>query len=146
MRFNELWAKINETSKISQPTLSKHLKQLRIEAKIEIYWNEKRGGDCYRIKPENREKVEAQIQKDEAREFIESLSEPIYVHQTSKDKTMAISAFASIPKKNPKIVKWFMDTVGYYTTFYSKAIPKLSESEKIAIVIMMSGKKKSVKP
>ena len=139
MRFKELYAKINETSKISQPTLSSHLKQLeKEEGKIERYWNKKKGGNYYQIKLENREKVEAQIHKYEAIKFIEGIPNPVYYYHPGK---ASISAFTSVPQTmNRK--EWegnVKSTVKKMSKLFN-FIPSLKTNQKMAIVIMVRGK------
>jgi DNA-binding MarR family transcriptional regulator len=138
MRFNELYAKINKTSKISQPTLSKHLKQLEKD-KIERYWNKNKSGDCYRIKPENREKVKAEIQKHEAIKFIEGISNP--VHHFEPGKKIDIAAFTSVLAtiNRAECQTEVKKTVKKMAKLFS-FIPSLKTDQKMAVVIMVRGK------
>ena len=140
MRFKDLYVEINKTSNISQPTLSKHLKQLEKDEKIERYWNKNKGGACYRIKPQNREKVKAQIQKYEAISFIEGISNPIYIFKESRDKRKAMAAFSSVPStiNRKKMEVAFKKTI---RPLYLKLVrASLNENQKMAVVIMLRGK------
>ncbi len=82
---------------VSSVTMSSYLKKLLEEKKIEHYYvlepGKKRRKERYRIKPENQDKVNAQIGKYEAIKFIEGISNHIYVYREKDGK--AIAAFIS---------------------------------------------------
>ena len=136
-RFNDLYAKINEVSKISQPTLSKHLKQLENE-KIERYWNKEKAANCYRIKPESMEKVKTELGKSEAKRFIEEIHNPVYYYHPGK---VSVAAFTSVSatmnrKEWEQKVKSTVDRMAKM----SKFIPLLKTDQKMAVVLMVEGK------
>jgi DNA-binding MarR family transcriptional regulator len=128
---------------VSRVTLSSYIKILMSQKKIVQYKDEKDlRVEWYAIRPESARIVVSQLRQYEAIKFIETLIEPIHAYKASKDGTIAVSAFASIPQKNQEAVKTLMETVAHFTSLYDKIVPKLSEGEKVALVVMMSGKKK----
>ena len=128
---------------VSRVTLSSYIKILMNQKKITQFKDEKDlRVEWYAIRRESAEVVEGQLRQYEAVKFIEDLIEPIHAYQVSKDGTIAAAAFASKPKKNPIAVQMLMETVAYALRLYSKGIPKLPEGDKIAVVVMLSGKKK----
>jgi len=136
MRFNELYGKINDVSNISQPTLSKHLKQLG--EKIEHYWDKKKNALCYRIKPESREKVETELGRFEALRFIEEIYNPVYYYHPGK---VSVAAFSSVSATmNRKEWEGKVKSIVERMATMSKFIPLLKTDQKIAVVLMVEGR------
>jgi DNA-binding MarR family transcriptional regulator len=127
---------------VSRVTLSSYIKILMKQQKIMQTKDEKDlRVEWYSVRPEKAKIVESQIKQYEAVKFIEDLVEPIHAYETSRDGTMAVSAFASIPNTDPRAMNLFFKIVAYWTSRYTERVPKLSEGQKVALVIMMSGKK-----
>jgi DNA-binding Lrp family transcriptional regulator len=132
---------LKEELRVSEPTLTEYIKTLEDkEKKIEHFFKlGDRKHKWYRIKPQNRQLVEAQLGKYEAITFIENLSKPIYVYEPMPNRKGAVAAFANIPSKPRQVVETILrGTVKGSTPILAK-VSKLSKGEEIALVIMMSG-------
>jgi hypothetical protein len=142
---------LKEGLSVSEPTLTGYIKTLEDEEeKIEHFFKPgDRKHKWYRVKPQNRQLVEAQLGKYEAITFIESLSKPIYVYEPMPNRKGAVAAFANIPGKSRQVVEMILRGAARgYAPILAKTT-RLSKGEKMALVIMVSGNgddKKGVKP
>ncbi len=142
--FGELtFSSLREKLGVSEPTLTKYIKSLEAKSEIEAFVKpQNRREKWYRIKPENKERVNTQLAKYEAIQFIEEIPEPIYVHENVRDKGITVEAFASIPREPKKVVE---EVLGGIVSGFAMAlrtrwlVRKLSKGEKVAIFITMSG-------
>jgi len=112
LSFGDLKQKVG----VSEPTLTQYIKISEEQEKIEAFFKlEDRRKRWYRIKAENREKVEAQLGKYEAIGFIERINDPIFEErEIEKGPYKAlISIFGEAPsldrKKEQGYLKQFLD-------------------------------------
>jgi len=137
---------LKEKMGVSEPTLTGYIKTLEGQKKIEPFFKpQDRRQRWYRIKPENRQKVEAQLLKYEAIRFIEGIPNPIYVFEEKDGK--AIAAFMSDP--GVATLRGFAKRAVQGIVSANLNFPnflKLSpvENQKIAVVIMLG--KEGVRP
>ena len=137
---------LKEKMGVSDPTLAEYIKTLEKKGRIEHFFKtHDRRKRWYRIKPENRQKVEAQLGKYEAIRFIGSISNPVYTFVEKDGK--AIAAFMSDPGAASlrNVAKRAMDAIVSANLKFPNLL-KLSpaENQKMAVIIMLG--KEGVKP
>jgi len=137
---------LKEKVRVSEPTLTEYIKALEKQGRIEHFFKARdRRKRWYRIKPENRQKVEAQLLKYEAIKFIESIHNPVYVFRQKDGK--AIAAFMSDPGNvalRDVAKKAMQNQVSAALNFPNLLKFSPAENQKIAVVIMAG--KEGVKP
>lgn len=138
---------LKEKMGVSEPTLTKYIKTLEKQEKIKPFFKpEDRRQRWYRIKLENKKEVEAQLGKYEAIKFIGRISNPVYIDEPSKDGSRAMALFSSVPPEENREA-WEKE-LRKKTMFgmLLKVFPRLKKECDIALVIMVRGKRKGVKP
>ena len=108
LKKNELIFKdLNKVIRVSKPTLSGYIKTLELQSMIEHFDKpEDRRNQWYRIKLGNEKKVESELGKYEAINFIKEIHNPIYVDKKETGITGAV--FLSEPS-DPKDQKMYKD-------------------------------------
>lgn len=135
---------LEEKLGVSSPTLSAYLRELKRENKIEdlTVKNEDGRFKWYRIKPESKKHVDAELGKFEAIRFIDAISDPIYCYEEDKDGGKAIAAFVS--RIDPRVDRVAEKMTDQIVKPYLKLLrmTTLLPNQKIAVVIMVKGKEK----
>lgn len=137
---------------VSSTTMSSYIRQLLCDQKIEQYSiieEKKPKKQRYRLSKENLAKVQADIGKYEAIQFIEELQSPIYYHTKSKDGRTAVAAFADGNTQKQRDI--FQTILGAGCEYAVRLYQKINVSPvRTAFVIMMEPrsltKKEGVKP
>ena len=78
---------------VSDPTLSGYLIELEKKKLIVHFEKTDRRKKWYKIKPESKSIVNANIKKYAAIKFIESIKDPVYSFESSDDKNFTVSVF-----------------------------------------------------
>jgi len=138
MRYSDLKRELG----VSHPTLADYIKYEEALGRIEPFL--KTEGDrretWYRIKPENRHEVDAYLLKTEAIQFILGISSPVHYFKRGK---LSVAAFTSVSEKmNRKEWQGKVKGIVNRMAFLSKIVPSLRTDQKMAIVIMVEGKKR----
>ena len=141
MQFRELKKELG----VSSPTLSAYFRKLRNQIECFRFEGEDRRIKRYRIRPENKKEVETQLAKYEAINFIERMSNPIYIYDKSEDESRAMALFSSVPPRENREA-WEKEVkkqtrLGLLLKFF----PRLKKECDMALVITVRGRK-GVKP
>lgn len=128
--------------RVSMPTLSNYLSELEGAKKIEATFSSKdRRLKRYKIKPESRERVEAQIRTYEAVKFIEGIPNPVHVYDRVGLKAVAAFAYTPIEQDRERIRKIAEKVVS--GSLRAIRFLKLQKDQKIAFVLMANGGEKA---
>jgi hypothetical protein len=134
--YPDILEKMKPTSEV---TIADYLKELYNNEEIESF--KKKNEDMRRTFYKPKEKVDAQIGRYEAIQFIESLQNPLYAKVPIDGIT--ISAFAEFSEaKNEKSERDFRGEVVADTCTFASSLTKmkLGKGEKIALVVTIEGK------
>jgi DNA-binding Lrp family transcriptional regulator len=137
LRFNELLTKLNEgakKTKLSPSTLTNHLKDLEENRNVvEQYWDKEKKAPCYRIIPDEAEKVEGTKGKFDALSFIDEISNPLYAYKKKGGKMIAAFANRTGNKKvDDAMLKALQKQVSLNVNFLRGP----TAGRKIAVVLM----------
>lgn len=100
------YSEIKNLVSFSDPTLSNYLKELKKEKLIEWYEDPKDSRvKRYRLRQENKQKVEAKLLKHESTQFIESLQNPLYAERKEEieGSTVGVSFFVELDSLNDEL-------------------------------------------
>lgn len=138
---------LKEKMGVSDPTLTDYIKTLEKQEKIEHFFKARdRRKRWYRIRKERTKLVETQLGKYEALKFVEEIDNPIYLYEQSKDGSRAMALFSSVPPTENREV-WEKDLrKKTKLRLLLKVFPRLKKECDIALVIMVRGKNKGVRP
>jgi DNA-binding PadR family transcriptional regulator len=136
------FSKMQEKMDVSEPTLTKYIKQLERDKEIEVFSKpDDRRKKWYRIKSED--KVDLAIGKYEAIDFIEKIPSPIYKHK--KVGNSSVSAFVGPVTSNlqRKAASLFMKSIFTLATMELNKrrdiLNILSPSQEIAVIFTVKG-------
>jgi len=123
---------------VSSVTMTSYLRHLAPEIEHYEVLGEGKKKKRYKLKKKSLEKVDAQIGKYKATQFIEGISNPIYYGK--KKASVSIVAFSSVPATINR-EKWGKNVQNIVNRFPLRLIPELKNpQQKIAVVIMAEGK------